>query len=113
MADPRNKSVNIDSTQTIQLAEAYPGVVSRWVIHVEDGPAGSGNWSVQPTSRGIADSDFTRLNASYYDIVTGAVATAALTAAGLIAIDASGQDVALAVTVTAGSVDVSIAGVEG
>lgn len=104
MANQPQHFVIYDTTTDVDLVDASEDRVSRWVVGIED--QGSWTGSVQPQGRVIgSEQGFT--NIGYFNFAAMADATAAITADANILIDASGLEVRLVVTVSAGSVEIA------
>lgn len=105
-----NRSAEFSEAGTLALPEAAPGKVSRWLIHFQ-GTGWTG--SVTPKARSAADSSLTAIAVAFYDVVAGAMATAAPTADGIILVESTGLHVDIVVAASAGSVKVSAVPVVG
>ena len=109
------KNATVTATETIILGEASPGRVGRWAIQYEG--QGSDNWDISFNTRSVADGSLTATAKSFWDLVAGAMATtqpvSGTSTTGHVLLDSTGQHCEAVVTVTAGSVKVSAASVEG
>jgi len=106
MALPQYQA-SLAASANVALGDGSEDRVSRWVISIEDG--GSSNHSVLIQGRVIGGGRGWQ-TIGYFSFLTMAdVAGTALTSAAdaLILVDSSGLEIRLAVTITAGEVDIS------
>lgn len=105
----------VAATTTIKLGEAAPGRVGRWEIQYEG--QGSDDWDISFNTRSVGDGTLTATAKSFWDLVTGAMSVTqpdhGTSTVGHVLLDSTGQDCEIAITVTAGSVKISAASVEG
>lgn len=92
----------LSETGTIILGEAAPGRVCRWLVQFTV----SDTATVQPQGRSAQPGAPAATNLAFYDLATGAMATEAPTASGIILVDGTGMLVELDVTITGGTVAV-------
>lgn len=91
---------------TLHLGQVSDAEVGVWVIQVR-GNGWTGSVAVQGRARHIHDQpDAPFVAVAYRDTATGDVAAAPIAADALVEVPAAGLDIQLAVTVTAGEVEV-------
>ena len=96
----------LTATETVVLGDGVAGSVSRWYLWVEEADGDTFDWSIA-VKGSPAGSGRTSIAVAYQNLTApGTDVNAAITAAGQFLIEASGMDIELVCTRTAGTIRV-------